>query len=78
MVRRNNTYTQDKVEEIRKVLNDSNVPIFNTYIPLSVAYQRSVNVGKSVYVYDNVPKEYREAYELLIEEVLENERSACP
>ena len=70
MVRRDNSYTRDRVAEIRQVTREANIPIFETYIPLSISYEKAANAGKSIYVYDNVDKEYREAYENPVEEVL--------
>lgn len=73
MVRRDNSYTKDRVAEIRKIAKDANIPIYDTCIPFSIAYEKSANSGHSIFVYDEAGKEHKQAYMDLVEEVLKHE-----
>lgn len=72
MVRRDNNYTKDRVAEIRQLTRDAKIPTFETYIPFSICYERAANAGNSIFIHDNVDKEYKQAYENLVKEVLSN------
>ncbi len=73
MVRRDNTYTPARVSEIKKVTKAANIPLFNTYVPFSICYERCANHGKSIYMLEGVDKEYKAAYANLVKEVIGNE-----
>lgn len=73
MVRRDNAYTAARVTEIRNITKEANIPMYNTYIPCSICYERSANLGKSIYALEGIDKEYKAAYANLVKEVLENE-----
>ncbi len=70
MVRRDNLYSKERVNDIREVAAKSNIPIYKTYIPLAVSFERASDCSKSIFSFGGAEKEHRVAYSELVKEVL--------
>ena len=71
MVDMRSNYTKDILEALESTYGET-IGIFDSRIPMSVRAAETSAVGKSIYTHDAKSK-VAKSYELLTEEVLENE-----
>lgn len=70
MARRGLKITEEYAEDYRTFSKETGIPYYDTYIPLSVNYEKACENGRSIFSYSCTDRTYAASYEALVKEVL--------